>query len=45
VVHADKSGDESMYGPGVSRHDVLRGDAPVPESAHPLIAELVKYSR
>ena len=45
VVQADKSGDEAMYGPGVSRHDVLRGDAPVPESAHPLIGELDKYSR
>ncbi len=45
AVHADKSGDESMYGPGVSRHDVLRGDAPVPEAARPLISELDRYSR
>jgi hypothetical protein len=34
-----------MYGPGVSRHDVLRGGAPVPDAAHPLISELDRYSR
>jgi SH3 domain-containing YSC84-like protein 1 len=45
VVHADKSGDESMYGPGVSRHDVLGGRVPAPEAAQPLISELDRYSR
>ena len=45
VVHADKSGDEAMYGPGVSRHDTLSGNVPVPETARPLVAELEKYSR
>jgi lipid-binding SYLF domain-containing protein len=45
VVHADKSGDESMYGPGVSRHDVLEGRAPAPEAAQPLLSELERYSR
>src|ERR1700689_989202 len=45
VVHADKSGDESMYGPGVSRHDVLRGGVPVPEASRALISELEPYSR
>ncbi len=45
VVHTDKSGDESMYGPGVSRHDVLGGNVPVPEAARPLIQELDRYSR
>jgi len=45
VVHADKSGDESMYGPGVSRHDILGGNVPVPEGARPLAQELDRYSR
>lgn len=45
VVHAHKSGDESMYGPGVSRHDVLTGNAPVPEAARALTQELDRYSR
>jgi lipid-binding SYLF domain-containing protein len=45
VVHADKSGDESMYGPGVSRHDVLGERVPAPEAAQPLISELDRYSR
>src|SRR3984957_16381853 len=45
VVHADNSGDKSMYGDDVSRHDVLGGRVPVPESARPLVAELDKYSR
>ncbi len=45
VVHADKSGDESMYGPGVSRHDILGGRVPAPETAQPLISELDRYSR
>jgi SH3 domain-containing YSC84-like protein 1 len=45
VVHADNSGDKSMYGDDVSRHDVLGGRVPVPESARPLIEELDRYSR
>src|ERR1700721_1176562 len=45
VVHADHSGDKSMYGDDVSRHDVLGGNVPVPESARPLVGELEKYSR
>jgi lipid-binding SYLF domain-containing protein len=45
VVHADKSGDESMYGPGASRHAVLEGSVPAPEAARPLIQELDRYSR
>jgi lipid-binding SYLF domain-containing protein len=45
VIHADKSGDESMYGPGVSRHDILGGNVPVPEGARPLAQELDRYSR
>jgi SH3 domain-containing YSC84-like protein 1 len=45
VVHADKSGDEAMYGSGISRHDTLSGNVPVPETARPLVAELEKHSR
>jgi lipid-binding SYLF domain-containing protein len=45
VVQADKSGDEAMYGAGVSRHDVLDGNIHTPESARPLVQELDKYSR
>src|SRR6202046_122910 len=45
VVQADKSGDEAMYGAGVSRHDVLGGTIPVPESARPLIHELDSYTK
>jgi SH3 domain-containing YSC84-like protein 1 len=45
VVHADHSGDKSMYGDDVSRHAVLDGSVPLPESARPLIGELDKYSR
>src|SRR5271163_593162 len=40
AVHADSSGDKSMYGDEVSRHDVLGGSVPVPESARPLVGEL-----
>jgi lipid-binding SYLF domain-containing protein len=45
VVHADHSGDKSMYGDDVSRHAVLDGSVPLPESARPLIGELDRYSR
>jgi SH3 domain-containing YSC84-like protein 1 len=45
VVHADHSGDKSMYGDDVSRHAVLDGSVPLPESARPLVGELDKYSR
>lgn len=45
VVQTDKSGDEAMYGAGVSRQDVLGGSVHVPESAHALVQELDKYSK
>jgi lipid-binding SYLF domain-containing protein len=45
AVHADNSGDKAMYGDNVSRHDVLGGSVPIPESARPLVSELDKYSR
>jgi hypothetical protein len=34
-----------MYGAGVSRHDVLGGSIPVPESARALVHELDGYSK
>jgi lipid-binding SYLF domain-containing protein len=45
AVHADNSGDRSMYGDDVSRHAVLDGSVPLPESARPLVGELDRYSR
>jgi len=45
VVQADKSGDEAMYGAGVSRHDVLGGTVPTPEEARSLDSALAKYSK
>ncbi len=40
VVQADKSGDESMYGQNVSRHEILTGKVAVPASARPLLREI-----
>ncbi|HXO04799.1 MAG TPA: lipid-binding SYLF domain-containing protein [Candidatus Sulfotelmatobacter sp.] len=45
VVQADKSGDEAMYGAGVSRHDILGGTVPPPPEAAALDAVIAKYSR
>ena len=45
VVQADKSGDEAMYGAGVSRHDVLGGSVPTPEEARGLDSAIAKYSK
>src|SRR6202050_1469433 len=45
VVQADKSGDEAMYGAHVSRHEILGGKVPVPESVLPLLQVLGKYSK
>jgi lipid-binding SYLF domain-containing protein len=44
VVMADKSGDHSMYGEDVSRHDILSGKVAVPDPAHHLVRELDRYS-
>jgi lipid-binding SYLF domain-containing protein len=44
VVQADKSGDESMYGDGVSRHEILSGRLPVPGSAEGLVHVLSSYA-
>lgn len=45
VVQADKSGDHSMYGDSVSRHDIMDGQTPVPASAQPLIQEIARYRK
>ncbi|MGC1383839.1 MAG: lipid-binding SYLF domain-containing protein [Candidatus Acidiferrales bacterium] len=44
VVMADKSGDEAMYGPNVTRHEILSGHVPMPGDARPLVAELDRYA-
>jgi len=43
VVQADRSGDESMYGAGVDRHQILSGSIPAPLSAMALARELNAY--
>jgi lipid-binding SYLF domain-containing protein len=44
VVQSDKSGDRSMYGAAVDRHEILNGTVPVPVSAKHLVQELHAYS-
>jgi lipid-binding SYLF domain-containing protein len=44
VVQADKSGDSAMYGPDVTRRQILDGKVTGPESARELSAELGAYS-
>jgi lipid-binding SYLF domain-containing protein len=44
VMQADKSGDHSMYGHDVDRHQILDGSIPVPPSANGLVHELDRYS-
>lgn len=43
VMQADKSGDKSMYGHEVDRHEILNGHVPVPASARGLLAEIGGY--
>jgi SH3 domain-containing YSC84-like protein 1 len=43
VVRADKSGDESMYGQAVNRHQIMDGAIKPPSAAMPLIHELDAY--
>ena len=45
VVQADKSGDNSMYGHDVDRHEILNGKIAVPPSAQPLLQEIGGYVR
>jgi lipid-binding SYLF domain-containing protein len=45
VVQADKSGDNSMYGHDVDRHEILDGKIAVPPSAQPLLQEIGRYVR
>jgi lipid-binding SYLF domain-containing protein len=39
-MQADKSGDESMYGHDVDRHEILNGKVAVPASARGLLSEI-----
>ena len=44
VVMADKSGDEAMYGPNVTREEILHNQVPMPSDARPLVAEMHRYA-
>jgi lipid-binding SYLF domain-containing protein len=44
VMQADKSGDKSMYGHDVNRHEILNGKETVPSSARPLLREIRGYA-
>src|SRR5579862_3018003 len=44
-MQADKSGDESMYGHDVDRHEILNGKVAVPASARGLLTEIGEYVR
>ena len=44
VMQADKSGDKSMYGHDVNRHEILSGQETVPASARPLVHEISGYA-
>jgi lipid-binding SYLF domain-containing protein len=43
VMQADKSGDKSMYGRDVNRHEILNGKIAAPASARTLLQELDGY--
>jgi lipid-binding SYLF domain-containing protein len=44
VMQADKSGDKSMYGHDVNRHEILNGQETVPSSARALLHEIPGYA-
>src|SRR6202167_1526850 len=44
VMQADKSGDRSMYGDDVTRHDILDGSVHAPAETRTLARELQRYS-
>ncbi len=44
VMQADKSGDKAMYGPDVTRRQILDGKVTDPRPARRLAEELTKYS-
>lgn len=45
VVHTDNSGNRAMYGPNVSRLDIIHGKIPAPDpAANTLAQELQRYS-
>lgn len=44
TLRADEDVDMALYGPGVDRKEVLRGQRAVPAAAKPLIGQLNKYS-
>jgi len=44
TVRADRSGDHAMYGPNVTREQILHGQVPAPPSAQPLLGEISHYA-
>jgi len=44
VVQTDKSGDKSMYGDDVNRHEILSGKVAVPASAKILLHTIHEYA-
>jgi lipid-binding SYLF domain-containing protein len=44
VVHADRTGDQAMYGSKVERKQILDGAVRVPQAAQPLISEIGQYA-
>jgi SH3 domain-containing YSC84-like protein 1 len=44
VVQPDDSGNAAMYGSSLRTREILSGHITVPRTAHPLIAELERYS-
>jgi SH3 domain-containing YSC84-like protein 1 len=45
VVKADHSGDQTMYGSGVTRQQIIDGEVPMPAAAESLAHGLTKYSK
>jgi lipid-binding SYLF domain-containing protein len=44
VVQADHSGDKAMYGPNVTRQEILNGKVAVPALARGLLEEIARYA-
>lgn len=43
-MQADESGDKAMYGPKVTRQEILNGKVAVPAQARGLVEEVTKYA-
>ncbi len=45
VVKADKKANEAMYGPNVTRQEIINGKVPLPAAARRLATDLTTYSK